>query len=238
MMGVSFDSVEAVLNRHRSDFIFVKDKNSQYIEANDVFLSFYGFNHVEELRDKTDYDLPSASFAEQYITNDRVAITAGELQVIEEVKGKNGHHSLILTNKYPFSNPETQQSGVVGVSRFLNLSTLGSLPAWARNSDVTQLKISDTLFKQTLRQNTHTPLTERELDVLYYFLHGLSQKKIADKLNLSIRTIEDHIDHIKFKLQCGNKDQLFDFATCYGLMNIIPRKSLSMLFNHHDVEPE
>lgn len=52
-------------------------------------------------------------------------------------------------------------------------------------------------------------LTEREIEVFDCIGRGLTTRKIAEKLNLSDRTVEVHRAHIKKKMQCEDAAQLF-----------------------------
>jgi DNA-binding CsgD family transcriptional regulator len=56
-------------------------------------------------------------------------------------------------------------------------------------------------------------LTERESECLKPYLKGQSSKVIANQLKISARTVETHIDHIKTKLNCKSKSDLYDFMT-------------------------
>lgn len=225
-MNTSFAAVQDILSRHVHQLFFVKDCNSHYLEANENFLSYFGLQNIEQLRNKNDHDLPAAALAQQYIHDDQEAIRCGELQVIEPVLRYDGEWVIMLTHKYSVFEPMTQSPVVVGVARAINDRTIKNFRSLHEHSALTQLKMSGTLFNEKVNQHTKVPLTDRELDVLYYLLHGLSQKQVAYKLDLSVRTVEDHVDHIKTKLRCGNKNQLFEFAIHHGLLNILPKHLL------------
>ena len=57
------------------------------------------------------------------------------------------------------------------------------------------------------------PLTERELDILRLVAEGLSNKVIADRLDISERTARTHVSNILEKLHLANRTQ----ATLYAL---------------------
>lgn len=212
-----------VANHHLSEFVYIKDECSRYVYANEWFLSFYGMTCLEQIYHKTDYDLPWEKYAGQYITHDNEAIAIGELQVIEPTLAPKGNEVLILSHKYAFHDPETKQSGMMGISRMICENAMKAVLPAIGHQHASALKFSGHLFNIKVNEHASIPLTGRELDVLYYILHGLSQKQVADKLKLSVRTVESYVDPIKAKLKCGNKHQLFEFAIRHGLMNIIPK---------------
>ena len=51
-------------------------------------------------------------------------------------------------------------------------------------------------------------LTEREKEVVYGLLKGLSYKLIAEKMEISINTVRKHIRNIYTKLDINSKGQL------------------------------
>lgn len=52
------------------------------------------------------------------------------------------------------------------------------------------------------------PLTRREAQVADLVARGMSNKQIADKLVISQRTAESHIEHILRKLGLGSRAQV------------------------------
>lgn len=57
-----------------------------------------------------------------------------------------------------------------------------------------------------------TRLTERELSVLRLFCKGLSYKEIADRLNISPRTVESHKKNITSKIKVRSTAEMVNFA--------------------------
>ncbi len=53
--------------------------------------------------------------------------------------------------------------------------------------------------------------TCREIDILACLLHNRKEKKIAEILSISPRTVETHIANIKMKLSSCSKEQIIDF---------------------------
>ncbi|MCV7075145.1 response regulator [Mycobacterium szulgai] len=60
-------------------------------------------------------------------------------------------------------------------------------------------------------------LTERETEVLRYVAKGLSAKQIGERLSLSHRTVENHIQATFRKLQVANRVELTRYAIEHGL---------------------
>lgn len=60
-------------------------------------------------------------------------------------------------------------------------------------------------------------LTDRETEILRYVAKGLSAKQIAEKLSLSHRTVENHVQATFRKLQVANRVELTRYAIEHGL---------------------
>jgi len=68
--------------------------------------------------------------------------------------------------------------------------------------------------------NTQTPLgrlSNRELQVFRLIGGGMSIREIAEKLELSTKTIETHREHIKEKLSLKSSSELLRYAVQYGV---------------------
>jgi DNA-binding NarL/FixJ family response regulator len=60
-------------------------------------------------------------------------------------------------------------------------------------------------------------LTERETEVLRLVAKGLTYPQIADRLVLSVRTVQNHVQNTLTKLQLHNKAQLVRYALEQGI---------------------
>jgi DNA-binding NarL/FixJ family response regulator len=70
-----------------------------------------------------------------------------------------------------------------------------------------------------------TPLTGREMEVLCLVSQGLSNRQVARKLNLSVRTIEAHLTHIYNKLGVGSRTEAAVLAQRRGWVSSESRNS-------------
>jgi two-component system response regulator NreC len=62
-------------------------------------------------------------------------------------------------------------------------------------------------------------LSERELQVLRMVALGHTNSEIADRLYLSVRTVETHRSHIQQKLRLRNRSDLVRYALAHGLLD-------------------
>jgi DNA-binding NarL/FixJ family response regulator len=68
--------------------------------------------------------------------------------------------------------------------------------------------------------NPHEILSKREIEILVMFAEGFINKEIADKLFISIRTVESHKNHIMQKLNLKTQVELVKYAIRHNLINI------------------
>jgi DNA-binding CsgD family transcriptional regulator len=69
-------------------------------------------------------------------------------------------------------------------------------------------------------------LTKSQSECLFYLLRGFNVPMIAQKLFISRRTVESHIENIKLKAGCFTKPQLIEKALHEGWLNTIPKSIL------------
>ncbi len=89
------------------------------------------------------------------------------------------------------------------------------------NADITGKiirKISD--HARNTEVNPLTELSKREIEILKFFAEGYSNLEIADKLFISIRTVESHKNHIMQKLMVKSQVDLVKIAIRYKLVNL------------------
>jgi LuxR family transcriptional regulator, quorum-sensing system regulator SolR len=71
-----------------------------------------------------------------------------------------------------------------------------------------ELSDSNSVLKPNNMPQPLIKLSKRQRDCAFLLLKGLHYKEIGMVLNLSHRTVETHLNHIKSKLFCGNKTEL------------------------------
>jgi DNA-binding NarL/FixJ family response regulator len=68
--------------------------------------------------------------------------------------------------------------------------------------------------------NPQEILSKREIEILKMFAEGFINKEIADRLFISIRTVESHKNHIMQKLNLKTQVELVKYAIRHNLVNI------------------
>lgn len=72
-------------------------------------------------------------------------------------------------------------------------------------------------YRRTATDDGAPRLTTRETEVLRFIAKGLTAKQVAERLTLSHRTVENHVQNTLSKLQLHNRAQLVRYAVEKGL---------------------
>jgi DNA-binding NarL/FixJ family response regulator len=72
-------------------------------------------------------------------------------------------------------------------------------------------------YRRTESDSGAPKLTDRETEVLRLVAKGLTAKQVAERLTLSHRTVENHVQNTLTKLQLHNRSQLVRYALEQGL---------------------
>ena len=65
---------------------------------------------------------------------------------------------------------------------------------------------------QAAESDYQSPLTARETEVVRLLAQGKSNKEVATRLFISVRTVEHHRASLMRKLKCRNKAELIRYA--------------------------
>jgi predicted ATPase/DNA-binding CsgD family transcriptional regulator len=91
---------------------------------------------------------------------------------------------------------------------------VGSVDADRLDVEGSRLTV-DELMDEAVREADHSrssPLSSRELEVADLVATGLTNREIAERLFISTRTVESHVDHIKAKLGFGRRARIVAWA--------------------------
>lgn len=85
---------------------------------------------------------------------------------------------------------------------------------------MTQKLVGEHLRLMKDSKNKGEILTPREMEVLKYVADGLTNQDIADKLVLSLKTVQTHRAHLMEKLQLHDRTELVKYALRKGILKL------------------
>ena len=182
-------------------YVFCKDKLGVYTFANDPFSEIAGFNSGKEIIGKTDKELIWHEQADFYNSCDKSVLSGIPLLRDSQIQiRKEGPTKIIITKK-PYLSRNGDIIGIIGnffdADNTLVLETTGDFD---ENKGRLYLGF------------TNEWLSLSEIRICFYLIHGFSAPKISSKTNLSVSTVRFHIENIKSKMQCSNKNEITEKA--------------------------
>ncbi len=184
-------------------YFLVKDPSFRFVTGNEKSREFTQLS-IEAVIGLRDYDLnwlPGGHNADYFNSIDKEVMRQQRAMTNEKeiVLKANSEGEVITTVTVVSKRPVLHNGKCLGVA-------------------LEAFNITDSIFPTLSQQCTQVrpvnPLknlfSPRELDCIRLLLFGYSYKHIANKLNLSSRTVEGYIEKIKIKLNCHNKQRLID----------------------------
>ncbi len=86
--------------------------------------------------------------------------------------------------------------------------------------DVAEIVMNHHLQKKRRTIPKEEVLTNREKEVLYWIVEGLTNSEIAEKLFISKRTVDSHRNNLLEKLNAKNTAALVKYAVKYGIADL------------------
>ena len=169
------------------DLIYIKDKESRFIAANQKILEVMKAPSYDYLEGKTDFDFYPKKMAEAFYNDEQRVIKSKKPLINREEAGldSEGNQMILYTSKVPFYDADGNIAGIVGVGR-----------------DITELKqFEEILKKQTLDLTEKNNLLEERQEEIEKQSESLSeQNKILENERNLLRTLIDHMpDYIYIK---------------------------------------
>ena len=136
-------------------------------------------------------------------------------------RGDTGQlHTILQRNTIIHTTPDNQPSGIIGfawdVSNLMNGKKL--------IHQIEQLNPATNDWESMLSKEYYPDsdqdklLSKREIEILKWAIEGYSSKQIADRLHLSVHTVNTHRQHMLRKTNCQNSMDLLRYAVTYGFL--------------------
>ena len=168
--------------------IYWKDLNSVFLGCNEKFALDAGLSSPGEIINKTDFDLAWAEFADYYRQGDVQVMSGNVIENSMEIQNRpDNNYVRIINNKIALRDSKGNIIGVIGCY-----------------SDIRDPKQHGKHDKD----KKNIVLTPRQVDCLVDLVLGLTARQTGDKLGISVRTVEHHIERIKHIFGCSTKADL------------------------------
>ncbi|MDQ2995227.1 MAG: helix-turn-helix transcriptional regulator [Pseudomonadota bacterium] len=213
------------------EYIHCKDRDLRYVLMNNFTATRVGYTSSDmSFEGVTDRDLPckAAEIADTFRKEDELVLQSGQtVSMINYCCYKDNDWRLIWGRKSPLKNTEGEIIGVYG-----------------RGVDVSDCGLMRTAFlvfvndekrfgskRDALNQTSYIlkdkfddyGLSVRESECLFHLIRGKTAKEIAAIYKISFRTVEKHLERLKYKLNCFHRSEIVDKAISEGLGTVMPK---------------
>jgi PAS domain S-box-containing protein len=171
----------------------ITDCQNHFLHVNSAFLRLYDYRREQVIGNRAlMLNLPdfSETLIQEIIADTKNGGWQGEL------KNRDSRKKVfnVALRTVPFRDSAGKIIALVGIC------------AQARNRDGLQREVENFLGKNIFE--TPTPLTDRESEIFGLLGRGKSTKEIAASLKISPHTVQTHCNHLREKMDCGDRSTL------------------------------
>jgi DNA-binding CsgD family transcriptional regulator len=205
--------------------IWFKDLEFKYIGCNKRLLQLIRIPRREYLYEKNDYDLPWEKYADIYRTHDKAVIENDKINnfILPGNTYDRSNNVLIAGRVAAFRDKTDKIIGIAGSAACITNAATVEVITKLFHNDIDAFGITPGAHHYHLGEDFSSyGLSRREAQCLFYLIRGKTTKGIANKLNLSRRTVEHYIEAIKNKFNCCNKSDLIEKSIEIGFVSFLP----------------
>ncbi|MDF1797462.1 MAG: LuxR C-terminal-related transcriptional regulator [Coxiellaceae bacterium] len=183
--------------------VYLLDTENKTILINITGAHICGFETVNAAIGNTISSVSNAQSASSLLANCNQVMLDQKEQIFDEHHTRHDGQDLhFLSFKFPCFQADGQLIGILGISLVVGQHPLSDALETLKNLGLLHSNKQPTFNLHGLH------LTEREHAILQQTAQGLSAKSIAKYLEISHRTVEEHIKNIKLKFNVSSKQAL------------------------------
>ncbi|BFM09183.1 AraC family transcriptional regulator [Halioxenophilus aromaticivorans] len=115
---IPFQTLLTTFDMLDDTLVWVKDKNSRIVHANQYFVHQLGFDSLEQLLGKNDYEFSPLEIAQQFLDDDQKVLQGQLVQNRIELNIlRSGEIGWFETSKFPLHSKDQEIIGTYGVSK-------------------------------------------------------------------------------------------------------------------------
>jgi DNA-binding CsgD family transcriptional regulator len=195
--------------------VYWKDCSGIHLGCNEQTAEDTGLKSPKDYVGKNIYDISKPEMAKLIAQIDQNIIKSGWPNCTLETSGAlRSKAGVYFSLKSPLYNADKSIAGLFGISFKLSDENFIKVASSLKQMQVANGLniISEALLKYNAAKIIfdNAGITDQEAKILFLLCQGKSAKEMARIFNISSRTIETHLEHIRLKTNCKNKFQLIE----------------------------
>lgn len=207
----------------------------KYLGINNTLAGLQGYKINAKAIGKTCFDIPSPAveLAEHFNKQEKLIMNSGNMKQYFGIIEFSGGKGAFVTLKKPLIDNENNIVGLFVQS--IDITSKSLLKTASNFTKLDSLNVKKNKFNQFEYEITDNiqsnDLTPRETDCLFFVIRGKTAKEISRFLNISVKTVEHHIENIRQKLNCKNKNEIICKAFQNGFEKIVSNNIINIIKN-------
>lgn len=187
--------------------VYFENTSHTTLKSNEIYAEVNGFASLQECIGEKWYKPFKYNTILPTLKNDKEVVQQNKYIIVEE-SGLRVDETEVhtLSIRMPWYSNENKLIGLFGLSISLGKAPLAE--SLLQIADLGLLNSENKIKNVIGTEFNNVYLSKQQLICAKFLLNGMTAKEIANKINLSSRTVESYIDIIKTKLKCYNKTEL------------------------------
>ncbi|MBA2650448.1 MAG: hypothetical protein H0U75_12805 [Legionella sp.] len=202
--------------------LIAKDTQSRFLALSKPFAALLGWKSCSQAISKTDYDIPcrAAEFAHNFIAMDKKILSQQRNILSLDIIFYASGWKVLLTERTVLKNEAEDMIGIT--AHCMDVSTTKAYEPYLLDHKIHGKDLSAASY---ILSDAYCPLplTAKQQRCLFLLVRGKTTKEIGKILDISPRTVEDHMNAIKNKLNCQSKSELIEKAIENGFLYYVPK---------------
>ncbi len=200
------------------DPIAIRTPDGHFLYANLALAKLSGLRSPYEIMGRVDYEIPSLLFEDEDVLDawrdqDKNIVSSKRTLAMLEVH-PGAVDSPLICRKVPFYNNNNECIGTFCTIKYLEVFSANDF-------------VKGRLPGSLLLNRPDDFFTERECEIIFFKLQGMSSKEIAKILYLSPRTIENRMANMYLKAGVNHHDDFTAFCQKKNLHRYLPKRLMS-----------
>ncbi|HET6346410.1 MAG TPA: helix-turn-helix transcriptional regulator [Myxococcota bacterium] len=229
--AAAFLAATRQLVRQLPGLVILKDLDSRILEMNGAVAALLGIPLDVVAEGRFEWELAPflAPYADAFRAQDQETLRHARVRFIDVVRYSDGAPRVILSEKVRLDDAAGRPCALLFQGTEVSGPVFGRIGALLLEHIDRVRAGASGAATYTLDWPAHVrQLSAREAECLFFLLRGQTARSIAERLHLSVRTVESYIVGLKNTFGCDTKVALIEAAIAEGYSSFLPPSILGV----------